>query len=640
MTSLPAPLSQPPPPAHIPEATPSSSVPSQRPGPDSIVPPGESTALFINRELSWLEFNARVLAEAENAGTPLYERLKFLGIVSTNLDEFFMVRVAGLKQQLHGDVNELPPDGATPAEQLAAISVRAHELVEASYRIWNDELRPALAREGVVLLRPAELGAADLEILDRKFRSDIFPVLTPITIDPNHPFPHLKNKSINLGVMFSREHEGMEMGFGVVQVPVVLDRVMTVPFSGARHAFVLLEDVIARHVQELFPAYKLKGTYAFRVTRNWDLEIDEEEGEDLLKTIQQELRRRDRGNAVRVEISGVTTTGSVSRLCRAFKISDREDVYRVPGPLHLADLGGLVGKDDRRDLRDDVLPPLVVPPLREAEDFFSVIRERDVLLHHPYESFDSVVEFVSRAADDPNVLAIKQTLYRAGGDSPIVRALGRAAENGKQVTAVVELKARFDEESNIRWANALENAGVHVVYGLQGLKTHAKALLVVRREKDKLRRYVHVSTGNYNPTTARLYTDLSLFTARDEIGEDVTAFFNLLTSYSAPPRWNQLVVAPVVMHDTMLALIEREADHARAGRPARLVAKMNACVDQQVIEAIYAAGAAGVDVTLLVRGICCLRPGVGPGGERIRVRAVVDPLSGAFTNLVVRERGK
>jgi polyphosphate kinase len=579
--------------------------------------------LFINREISWLEFNVRVLAEAENPATPLYERLKFLGIVASNLDEFFMVRVAGLKQQIHGDVAELPPDGRTASEQLGAISARAHQLSESCYRVWNDTIRPRLAAEGIVLVKPEELAPAELELLDRQFRSDIFPVLTPITIDPNHPFPHLKNKSINLGVMFSRG-EGEQHGFGVVQVPLVLNRVMRVSLAGARLAFVLLEDVIARHVGQLFPSYRLRGSYAFRVTRNWDLEIDEEEGEDLLQTIQQELRRRDRGNAVRVEISGTTTPGSMNRLCRALKIHAEEDVYRVAGPLHLADLSAMVGKDERRDMRDELIAPQIVPPLRDVEDMYAVLRERDVLLHQPYESFDSVVEFIWRAAEDPAVLAIKQTLYRAGGDSPIVKALARAAENGKQVTAIVELKARFDEESNIRWASTLENAGVHVVYGLQGLKTHAKALLVVRREKERLRRYVHLSTGNYNPSTARAYTDLSLLSARDEIGEDVTALFNLLTSYSAPPKWNRLIVAPLGLHEAVLGLIARETEHAKAGRPARIVAKMNALVDPDVIQALYAASQAGVEVTLLIRGICCLRPGVAGMSERIRVLAVVD----------------
>jgi polyphosphate kinase len=587
-------------------------------------PPLDAPSLYINRELSWLEFNARVLAEAESPATPLFERLKFLGIVASNLDEFFMVRVAGLKQQTLNQVVELPPDGATPAEQLAAISQRAHELVEASYRIWNNDLKPALEREGLLLLRSEELTPETQEEIDRRFWKDIFPVLTPIMIDPNHPFPHLKNKSINLGVLFSRETNEANPNFGVVQVPIVLSRVMAVQHPGAKAAFVLLEDVIARHIGQLFPGYKLKGVYSFRVTRNWDLEIDEDEAEDLLLTIQQELRKRDRGNAVRVEIAGATTPGSLSKLCRALRLNEREDVYRVPGPLHLADLSAMVSREERRDLKDEAVVFHVVPPLRDADDLFAVIRERDVLLHHPYESFEPVVELLSRAADDPNVLAIKQTLYRAGGDSPIVRALARAAENGKQVTTIVELKARFDEESNIRWASTLENSGVHVVYGLQGLKTHAKAMLIVRREKDKLRRYCHLATGNYNMVTTRLYADLSLLTAREEVGEDVTAFFNLLTSYSAPPRWNALTVAPLGLHEAILGLIAREAEHARAGRPAKIVAKLNALVDHDVIVALYAAARSGVEITLLIRGICCLRPGIPGISERIRVLAVVD----------------
>ncbi len=587
-------------------------------------PPLDSPSLYINRELSWLEFNARVLAEAESPATPLFERLKFLGIVASNLDEFFMVRVAGLKQQTLNQVVELPPDGATPAEQLAAISQRAHELVEASYRLWNNDLRPALEREGLLLLRPEELTPETQEDIDRRFWKDIFPVLTPIMIDPNHPFPHLKNKSINLGVLFSRETNEANPSFGVVQVPIVLSRVMAVQHPGARAAFVLLEDVIARHIGQLFPGYKLKGVYSFRVTRNWDLEIDEDEAEDLLLTIQQELRKRDRGNAVRVEIAGSTTPGSLTKLCRALRINEREDVYRVPGPLHLADLSAMVSREERRDLKDEAVVFHAVPPLRDADDLFAVIRERDVLLHHPYESFEPVVELLSRAADDPNVLAIKQTLYRAGGDSPIVRALARAAENGKQVTAIVELKARFDEESNIRWASTLENSGVHVVYGLQGLKTHAKAMLIVRREKDKLRRYCHLATGNYNMVTTRLYADLSLLTAREDVGEDVTAFFNLLTSYSAPPHWNALTVAPLGLHEAILGLITREAEHARVGRPAKIVAKLNALVDHDVIVALYAAARSGVEITLLVRGICCLRPGIPGISDRIRVLAVVD----------------
>jgi polyphosphate kinase len=607
------------------------------PTPDSAVASGPSStsgpftldagdpAHYLNRELSWLEFNGRVLAEAASSEVPLYERLKFLGIFFSNLDEFFMVRVAGLQAQTHRTITEVPPDGFTPHEQLVAISQRAHALVDVAYRLWNTEMIPSLKRAGIVIVRPEELAPADLAALDERFRTDIFPVLTPLAIDPGHPFPHLRNKTINLGIMFSREYEAQEPGFGVIQVPAMLSRLIRVRVEGSSRAFVLLEDVIARHVKEFFPQARLRGTYPFRVTRNWDLEIDEEEGEDLLQTIQAELRRRDRGNAVRVEIGmGEGVEASVQRLCKALHLDHFQDVYRVSGPLNITDLLAIVGDDERRELRDEIFTPQAAVPFRDVDDVFAVIRERDVFLHHPYESFDPVVEFVSRAADDPNVLAIKQTLYRTGGDSPIVRALARAAEGGKQVTAIVELKARFDEASNIQWARTLEQSGVQVIYGLLGLKTHVKALLVVRREKERLRRYVHLSTGNYNPQTARTYTDFGLFTVNREIGEDVTSLFNLLTGYSAPNRWNRLVVAPLGLHEAILGLIARESQHARQGKKAQIVAQMNALVDVDVIDALYAASQAGVDIRLFVRGICCLRPGIPGISERIQVCALID----------------
>ncbi len=594
---------------------------SQVPGPGDLNDP----AHYLNRELSWLEFNGRVLAEAASQEVPLFERLKFLGIFFSNLDEFFMVRVAGLQAQTLRTISELPPDGMKPQEQLVAISARVHTLVDNAYKLWNSDILPALEKAGIRIVRPEELDPTELAAQDERFRTDIFPILTPLAIDPGHPFPHLRNKSINLGIMFSREHDGDEPGFGVIQVPPMLSRLMRVKVEGCARAFILLEDLIARHVKEFFPVSRLRGTYPFRVTRNWDLEIDEEEGEDLLETIQAELRRRDRGNAVRVEIGvGGGVGASVQRLCRAVGVDPTLDVYRVSGPLSITDLVSIVPDDLRRELRDERYSQNVPSVFRDAEDPFAVIRERDVLLHHPYDSFDPVVEFISRAADDPNVLAIKQTLYRTGGDSPIVKALARAAENGKQVTAIVELKARFDEASNIRWARTLEQSGAQVIYGLLGLKTHVKALLVVRREKDKLRRYVHLSTGNYNPQTARLYTDIGLFTANREIGEDVTSIFNLLTGYSAPPRWNRLIVAPLGLHEAILGLITREADHARAGRKAEIVAQMNAIVDVDVINALYAASQAGVDIKLFVRGVCCLRPGIPGLSERITVRAIID----------------
>jgi len=595
-----------------------------------------ASQLYLNRELSWLAFNDRVLAEAENEAVPLLERVKFHAIVASNLDEFFMVRVAGLKQQLSGEVDDLPADGMTAVEALAAISQRVQKLVARAEANLENDILPRLASEvGILLVKPSALPPHALGEIDARFENEVFPILTPIAIDPGHPFPRVRNRSLNLGVMFQRDAaSGGEHGFGVVQMPSMLPRFVEVhglvgpDGKEARHAFVLLEDIVARHVTTLFPGVRIRGVYTFRVTRNFDLEIDEEEAEDLLQTIQQELRRRERGNAVRLEVSGDFRDGvaeaSLAKLVKSLKLDAERDVYRHEGLLNVADVMAFASLSDRRDLRDEPFQPLPVPELRDVEDPFERIREGDILLNHPFDSFDAVVELITRAAEDPDVLAIKQTLYRAGGDSPIVKALTRAAEAGKQVTAIVELKARFDEESNIQWARTLEQSGVNVVYGLVGLKTHAKCLLIVRREKAGLRRYVHLSTGNYNTSSARLYTDVAILTARKSVGEDASSLFNLLTGYSAPAKWNSLVVAPLGLHEAILGLITREAEHARAGRPARIVAKMNALVDEDVVEALYRASQAGVEITLLVRGICCLRPGVPGVSERIEVRAIVD----------------
>jgi polyphosphate kinase len=595
---------------------------------DTLAPPKSFDAtdlgapgLYFNRELSWLEFNARVLDEAMSDSVPLLERLKFHAIFASNLDEFYMVRIAGLKQQLTGDVGEIPPDGMTVAEQLAAIASRVHELADLQTRNLTGELFPRLAEHHILLLKPAKLAAAAQAVLDQRFHDEVFPILTPIAVDPGHPFPHLRNKSLNLGVTFQREGAS-EPGFGVVQVPMMLPRLLEVPSQ--KHAYVLLEDLIARHVGAIFPTVHLKDVYVFRVTRNFDMEIDEEEAEDLLQTIQQELRRRERGNAVRLEVAGDPTPATLAKLVKALKLDPSRDVYRTTGMLNVSDLMQIVSREERRELRDEPFTPMAVPPFRDSDDLFATLREQDVLLLQPYESFDAVVDLVTRAADDPDVLAIKQTLYRAGGDSPIVKALARAAESGKQVTAIVELKARFDEESNIHWARTLEQSGVHVVYGLLGLKTHAKCLLIVRREKGALKRYVHMSTGNYNPSTARMYTDVSFLTSRPSFGEDASSLFNLLTGYSAPPRWNSLIVSPLGMHEAVLGLIAREAEHARAGRPARIVAKMNSLVDADVIEALYRASQAGVHITLIIRGICCLRPGVPGVSHNIEVLTLID----------------
>ena len=585
----------------------------------------DEPGLYINRELSWLEFNARVLAESSDPAVPLYERLKFCAIFAGNLDEFFMVRVAGLKAQIFGEIEEVPSDGLTPEQQLGAISLRVHDLVAEQYRIWNTRLAPRAAHGGRRAAQPAsELAPKDQAALDEHFWKDIFPVLTPIAIDPVHPFPHVRNKSINVGVIFDRRARSSEPTFGLVQVPGMLPRLIRVPLEGARRAFVALEDLIFRHAKGLFPQMRVVGQYAFRVTRNFDIEIDEEEGEDLLIALQAELRRRERGHAVRLEVMGDAPEESIQWLCRELDIEPSRDVYVLPGPLFLGDMTVMTSGDERRDLRDEAFTPQYVPPLRDADDFFETLKERDVLLHHPYESFEAVIDFLSQAAEDPRVLAIKQTLYRTGGESPLVRALQRAAELGKQVTALVELKARFDEESNIQWARALERSGVNVMYGLLGFKTHAKVLLVVRKERVGLRRYVHLATGNYNQQTARLYEDISLFTAREEFGEDATSFFNMLTGYSAPSRWNRMIVAPLGLHEAVLGL-DRARNRARAERPPRGHRRQDELAgrrrrDRRAVRASQA----GVEIELLVRGICCLRPGVAGVSERIRVHAVID----------------
>lgn len=580
-------------------------------------------ARYINRELSWLEFNARVLAEAGNDEVPLYERLKFLAIYSSNLDEFFMVRAAGLQTQILSGVHEIPADGMTAEEQLRAISLRAHELCDLQARIWRDKVQPALREAGLAIVRPSDLSPSALAALDELFWKNMFAVLTPIAIDPAHPFPHLKNRALNVGLMFEPTNLS-DPSFGLVQLPASLPRLVPVEVEGLRRAFITLEDLIFRHVARLFPHLPSVGSFVFRVTRNFDIELDDDEGEDLLLTIQAELRRRERGHAVRLEISGTCPKSARDMLCEEMDLDPDLDLYEVDGPLMLENFTPMVKRDERKEMSDPAFAPNYVPPLRDSEDFFKTIRTGDILLHHPYESFEAVIDFVRQAAEDPNVLAIKQTLYRTGGESPLVRALQRAAELGKQVTAVVELKARFDEASNIQWSHALERSGVNVMYGLLGFKTHAKVLLVVRREADGLKRYVHLATGNYNQQTARLYEDISLFTARDDIGEDATSLFNLLTGYSAPERWNHLVTAPLGLHEAILGLIHRELQFAQAGKSARIVAKLNSLVDADVIDALYLAAQAGVKIDLLVRGICCLRPGVLGLSENIRVHAVVD----------------
>jgi len=586
---------------------------------------------FLNRELSWLAFNERVLGEAREAGLPIYERLKFLGIVASNLDEFFMVRVAGLKQQVLGGVVDLTADGLSPQAQLTAIRERAHPMVAETYRLWREELVPLLAKAGLAIASRESLAPEQLEACKQHFQAQVFPALTPLAVDQGHPFPHLRNKSLNLAVLLKREARGRgrrkkeptgESALAVVQVPGVLRRLVAIPAASGK-AFLLLEELIALHLGELFPGYAVERTAAFRVTRNWDLNVDEDESEDLLSTIQDELRRRDRGAAVRLEIGAGAPESLVRLLAEALNLSDA-DVYAVNGPLQLSDLVALREAENRPELSVEPLVPAVPQRLKDADSILQVIRQGDVVLHHPYDAYDPVVRFIEEAAEDPDVLAIKQTLYRTSPDSPIARALSRAVEYGKQVTVLVEIKARLDEANNIAWARRMEEAGVHVVYGLVGLKTHCKVALVVRRESNGIRRYVHLGTGNYNPVTARQYTDVSFFTASEEVGADATALFNALTGYAANPKWRCFAVAPFDLRERVISLIDREADLARKGEPARIAGKMNALVDPQVIQALYRASQAGVEVDLVVRGICCLRPGLPGVSDRIRVTSIVD----------------
>lgn len=581
---------------------------------------------YVNRELSWLEFNARVLQEAEDRGNPLLERLKFLTIVSSNFDEFFEVRVAGLHQQLKAGLEpqDYGADGMDPGEALATISRRVHELVDAQYAALERELFPGLAEAGIERVRPEQFTAEEQAFIEQFFDAQVYPVLTPLAIDPGHPFPHVHNKSLNIALLIEREVEGRgQQLFAVVQVPGVLERVVLLPRSGERRRFVLLEDVIGGHLGELFSGFRIVGHTVFRVTRNTDLVIQEDEAEDLLETIEETLRQRIRGEAVRLEIASTADERFVQVLQENLEIDARE-VYRVPGPVDLVALSALQQLEGFKALRDEPLVPRVPQPLQAGQNIFEVMRTQDILVHHPYESFGCVVEFIDRAADDPQVLAIKQTLYRTSAPSPIINALARAAQNGKQVTALVELKARYDEKNNIVWARSLEQAGVHVVYGVVGLKTHCKAALVVRREHDGIRRYVHLATGNYNPQTARLYTDLGLFTTHACFGDDVSEMFNLLTGYSQRQAWSKLVVAPVGLRERVIELIDRERRHAEEGRAARIIVKMNALVEPTVIDALYRAAQAGATIDLIIRGICCLRPGVAGVSENIRVISIVD----------------
>jgi polyphosphate kinase len=581
-------------------------------------------AHFINRELSWLEFNHRVLEEALDSTNPLLERVKFLCIVSSNLDEFFEVRVAGLKQQIESEVVGRTMDGLTSSEVLREIVKRVRRMVDQQYACWRDELRPALARNGIRILEFSELSADDLAGLEAHYRAQVRPVLTPLAIDPAHPFPQLLNKSLNFIVRLEMpKHQEVLKHLAVVQIPRNFPPMVKLPRPDARQDYIFLEQLIGHFLADLFPGTRIIGYWPFRVTRNSELYIDEEETDNLLKAVENELHNRRKGDAVRLELQHDCPAPITEALLRTLRLT-QEDLYLIDGPLNPTRLMVLHEGDHSPELRDAAFVASVAPALRGRADVFAAIRERDVLLHHPYDNFSSVADFLERAASDPDVLAIKQTLYRTGGDPRIIGALENAVNNGKQVTAVVELRARFDEANNILWARELEEAGVHVVYGLVGYKIHAKATLVVRREGYQLRRYVHLSTGNYNPATARIYTDLGLLTCRPEFGEDVTNFFNLLTGICQFQTMRKLLVAPFDLCERLLQLLERETENARRGLPARVIAKINSLADPTVIEALYRASQAGVRVDLIVRGICCLRPGLEGLGQNISVRSIVD----------------
>ncbi|MEJ1930544.1 polyphosphate kinase 1 [Nostoc sp. NIES-2111] len=600
---------------------------------------------YLNRELSWLQFNNRVLHEAFDSRTRLLERLKFLAIFSSNLDEFFMVRVAALQQQVEAKVSQLTPDGRTPQQQLDDIRLSLIPQVTKQHQHFEQEIRPLLARHGIHIVDYINLTSKQRKYLDNYFEDQIFPVLTPLAVDPSHPFPYISNLSLNLAVVVKNPDTEEEF-FARVKVPSVLPRFLPLPpelafqedGQAANWIGVPLEQAIAHNLDSLFPGMNIQEYHPFRITRDADLALEEDEADDLLLAIEQELRkRRIGGSPVRIEIQSQTPEPIRTRLLQDLDLAE-EDVYEVDGLLGLRDLMSFMSlplPELKDPPRQSVVPPrlqrLREPSLdqdglevEEGKDFFSIIREKDLLVHHPYQSFSaSVVRFITHAAHDPNVLAIKMTLYRTSGDSPIVNALIAAAENGKQVSVLVELKARFDEENNIYWARRLERVGVHVVYGLVGLKTHCKTVLVVRREKDRMRRYVHIGTGNYNQKTARLYTDLGLFSCREELGADITDLFNFLTGYSRQKSYREVLVAPVNMRDRFLELIRREITNVQNGFSGRIVAKMNSLVDPQIIATLYEASRAGVQIDLIIRGICCLRPGVKDISENIRIISIV-----------------
>lgn len=587
---------------------------------------------FLNRELSWLEFNARVLEEAQDESNPLLERAKFLAIFSSNLDEFFMVRVAGLREQAFGAMapQDPPADGLTPSAQLDVITAKTRTLVEQQYKCWNESIRPALSEAGIHLRKESDLTDAQRVQMDDYFRQRVLPILTPMAIDPSHPSPRFHNRGLYLAAKLKRlTGIGPERMFAVVQIPQTTSRFIPIE-QGRRDEFILLEDLVAARLPEVFGGYAIQSFGAFRMTRDMDMDLLDEEGDDMLRAIESRLRARQRSEAVRLESGPRLTDELLDVLATEEELrTDEEEgvyneIYPVDGPLDFTCLHSLIDIVNRPDLLHPHFAPRTPVRLRNEQDLFKVIKAGDILLHHPFDSFRPVSDFVERASRDPNVMAIKQTLYRTSGDSPIVDSLIEAAESGKHVTALVELKARFDEANNISWARRLERAGVHVVFGFMDLKTHCKLALVVRQEGDKVRRYAHLSTGNYNPNTARIYTDVGLFTADEQMTEEVSALFNFLTGYSQNKEWKKLAVAPQDLQLKTLELIAEQTDRARKGKRSGIFAKFNSLVDRDTIEALYEASVAGVPVELVVRGICCLKPGLPGLSENITVRSIVD----------------
>ncbi len=592
------------------------------------------TAYYINRELSWLKFNERVLEEAEDIENPLLERLKFLAIFSANLDEFMMIRYAGIKEQVSAGITKLTADGRSPAEQATEIPKRLRPLLDRQGRHLNHVILPALEAHGVKIEQMNTLSQADADFVDTYFRETLFPVLTPLALDSGNPFPRLPNLSFSILIEVRDPVSGV-MEKAIVQVPSVLPRFLKLPNSqhlsqeeglesvdtSAEHRFVLSDDLIKHKVKDLFVGYEVERCHVFRVTRNADIELAEDEADDLLQVIEDEVRKRRWGDAVRLEVTTNMPKDWCDYLVENLRL-EPHDVFRLETYLNLADFMEMTSLP-LPELRDAPFASRLPSEYRSAPNIFAAIRHQDILIHHPFHAFDAVLNLIRAAAQDPKVLAIKQTLYRVGKNSPIVAALSEAAGNGKHVTALVELKARFDEENNIVWARELESSGVHVVYGFAGLKTHCKSLLIVRQEQDQIRRYVHLSTGNYNGSTSNLYTDMSLLTCDEDLGADVSELFNYLTAYSKQNEWRKLWVAPTTLRPKVLEAITKETDNALAGKPARIIAKMNSLVDPEVIRHLYKASQAGVRIDLIIRGICCLRPGVKGVSENIRVRSIV-----------------